>query len=183
MSRIGLMPIPVPQGVKVNIKGSEVTVEGSKGKLVRLFHPDMSIALKDGNLLVARPSDNRNHRALHGLTRSLLANMVEGVTKGFEKMLELSGVGYRAQKAGDKISLQIGFSHPVEFTPPTGIEIVLEGTNRLKIIGVDKELVGETAAQIRAIRPVDSYKGKGVKYAGEKLRLKPGKAGKAALKG
>jgi large subunit ribosomal protein L6 len=183
MSRIGLMPIPVPQGVKVNIKGSEVTVEGSKGKLVRLFHPDMSIALKDGNLLVARPSDNRNHRALHGLSRSLLANMVEGVTKGFEKVLELSGVGYRAQKAGDKISLQIGFSHPVDFTPPTGIEIVVEGTNRLKIIGVDKELVGETAAQIRAIRPVDSYKGKGVKYAGEKLRLKPGKAGKAALKG
>jgi large subunit ribosomal protein L6 len=183
MSRIGLMPIPVPQGVKVNIKGSEVTVEGSKGKLVRLFHPDMSIALKDGNLLVARPSDNRNHRALHGLTRSLLANMVEGVTKGFEKVLELSGVGYRAQKAGDKISLQIGFSHPVEFTPPTGIEIVVEGTNRVKIMGVDKELVGETAAQIRAIRPVDSYKGKGVKYAGEKLRLKPGKAGKAALKG
>jgi large subunit ribosomal protein L6 len=183
MSRIGLMPIPVPQGVKVNIKGSEVTVEGSKGKLVRLFHPDMSIALKDGNLLVARPSDNRNHRALHGLTRSLLANMVEGVTKGFEKILELSGVGYRAQKAGDKISLQIGFSHPVEFTPPTGIEIVVEGTNRVKIMGVDKELVGETAAQIRAIRPVDSYKGKGVKYAGEKLRLKPGKAGKAALKG
>ena len=183
MSRIGLMPIPVPQGVKVNIKGSEVTVEGSKGKLMRLFHPDISIALKDGNLIVARPSDNRNHRALHGLTRSLLANMVEGVTKGFEKVLELSGVGYRAQKAGNKISLQIGFSHPVDFTPPAGIEIVVEGTNRVKIIGIDKELVGETAAQIRAIRPVDSYKGKGVKYAGERLRLKPGKAGKAALKG
>jgi large subunit ribosomal protein L6 len=177
------MPIPVPQGVKVNIKGSEVTVEGSKGKLMRLFHPDISIALKDGNLIVARPSDNRNHRALHGLTRSLLANMVEGVTKGFEKVLELSGVGYRAQKAGNKISLQIGFSHPVDFTPPAGIEIVVEGTNRVKIIGIDKELVGETAAQIRAIRPVDSYKGKGVKYAGERLRLKPGKAGKAALKG
>ncbi|MCJ7516047.1 MAG: 50S ribosomal protein L6 [Dehalococcoidia bacterium] len=183
MSRIGLMPIPVPQGVKVNIKGNEVTVEGSKGKLVRLFHPDISIALKDGNLLVARPSDNRNHRALHGLTRSLLANMVEGVTKGFEKVLELSGVGYRAQKAGNKISLQIGFSHPVEFTPPAGVEIMVDGTNRLRIIGIDKEAVGETAAQIRAIRPVDAYKGKGVKYAGERLRLKPGKAGKAALKG
>jgi large subunit ribosomal protein L6 len=183
VSRIGLMPIPVPQGVKVNIKGSEVTVEGSKGKLMRSFHPDISIALKDGSLLVTRPSDNRNHRALHGLTRSLLANMVEGVTKGFEKVLELSGVGYRAQKAGDKISLQIGFSHPVDFTPPAGIEIAVEGTNRVKIIGIDKELVGETAAQIRAIRPVDSYKGKGVKYAGERLRLKPGKAGKAALKG
>lgn len=183
MSRIGLMPIPVPQGVKVNIKGNEVTVEGTKGKLVRLFHPDMSIALKDGNLIVSRPSDNRNHRALHGLTRSLLNNMVEGVTKGFEKGIELSGVGYRAQKAGDKVSLQIGFSHPVEFTPPAGVEIAVEGTNRLRIVGIDKEAVGETAAQIRALRPVDSYKGKGVKYAGEKLRLKPGKAGKAALKG
>jgi large subunit ribosomal protein L6 len=177
------MPIPVPQGVKVNINGNEVTVEGTKGKLVRLFHPDMSIALKDGNLIVSRPSDNRNHRALHGLTRSLLNNMVEGVTKGFEKGIELSGVGYRAQKAGDKVSLQIGFSHPVEFTPPAGVEIVVEGTNRLRIVGIDKEAVGETAAQIRALRPVDSYKGKGVKYAGEKLRLKPGKAGKAALKG
>jgi large subunit ribosomal protein L6 len=183
VSRIGLMPIPVPQGVKVHIKGSEVTVEGSKGKLVRLFHPDISIALKDGNLIVARPSDNRNHRALHGLTRSLLANMVEGVTKGFEKVLELSGVGYRAQKAGNKLSLQIGFSHPVDFSPPAGIEIVVDGTNRVRIMGIDKELVGETAAQIRAIRPSDSYKGKGVKYAGERLRLKPGKAGKAALKG
>jgi len=183
VSRIGLMPIPVPQGVKVNIKGNEVTVEGGKGKLVRLFHPDISITLKDGNLIVARPTDNRNHRALHGLTRSLLNNMVEGVTKGFEKGLELSGVGYRAQKAGNKLSLQIGFSHPVEFTPPAGVEIVVEGTNRIKIIGSDKELVGETAAQIRALRHVDSYKGKGVKYAGERLRLKPGKAGKAALKG
>jgi len=177
------MPIAVPQGVKVNIKGNEVTVEGAKGKLVRVFHPDISIALKDGNLIVSRPSDNRNHRALHGLSRSLLANMVEGVTKGFEKVLELSGVGYRAQKAGNKVSLQIGFSHPVEYTPPAGIEIAVDGTNRLRISGVDKEVVGETAAQIRAIRPVDSYKGKGVKYAGERLRLKPGKAGKAALKG
>jgi large subunit ribosomal protein L6 len=183
VSRIGLMPIPVPQGVKVNIKGNEVTVEGGKGKLVRLFHPDISITLKDGNLIVARPTDNRNHRALHGLTRSLLANMVEGVTKGFEKALELSGVGYRAQKAGNKLSLQIGFSHPIDFTPPAGVDIAVEGTNRIKIIGTDKEVVGETAAQIRALRPVDSYKGKGVKYAGEKLRLKPGKAGKAALKG
>lgn len=183
MSRIGLMPIAVPQGVKVNIKGNEVTVEGTKGKLVRLFHPDISIALKDGNLIVSRPSDNRNHRALHGLTRSLLANMVEGVTKGFEKVLELSGVGYRAQKAGNNVSLQIGFSHPVEYKPAQGIEIAVDGTNRIRIIGIDKELVGETAAQIRAIRPVDSYKGKGVKYAGEKLKLKPGKAGKAALKG
>ena len=183
MSRVGLMPIPVPQGVRVNIKGNEVTVEGSKGKLVRSFHPDMSITLKDGNLMVARPTDNRNHRALHGLTRSLLANMVEGVTKGYEKILELRGVGYRGQKAGDKLSLQIGFSHPVDFSPPAGIEIAVEGTNRIRIIGIDKEVVGETAAQIRAIRPADSYKGKGVRYLGEIVRLKPGKAGKAAVKG
>src|SRR4030043_301490 len=183
MSRIGLMPVPVPQGVKVNIKGNEVTVEGSKGTLVRLFHPDIYIALKDGNLIVARPTDNRNHRALHGLTRSLLANMVEGVTKGYEKVVELSGVGYRAQKVGNKLSLQIGFSHPVDFPQPDGIEIVVEGTNRIRIMGIDKEVVGETAARIRAVRPADSYKGKGVRYAGERIRLKPGKAGKATLKG
>jgi len=183
VSRIGLMPIPVPQGVRVDVKGNEVTVEGGKGKLTRSFHPDMSITFKDGNLMVARPTDNRNHRALHGLTRSLLANMVEGVTKGFEKILELSGVGYRAQKAGNKLSLQIGFSHPVDFSPPDGVEIVVEGTNRVRIIGIDKEVVGETAAQIRAVRPADSYKGKGVRYAGERVRLKPGKAGKAAVKG
>ncbi len=183
MSRIGLMPIPVPQDVRVDVKGNEVTVEGGKGKLTRSFHPDMAITLKNGNLIVARPTDNRSHRALHGLTRSLLANMVEGVTKGFEKVLELSGVGYRAQKAGDKLSLQIGFSHPVDFSPPDGVEIVVEGTNRVRIIGIDKEVVGEAAAQIRAIRPADSYKGKGVRYAGERVRLKPGKAGKASMKG
>ena len=183
MSRIGLLPILVPQGVKVNIKGSEVTVEGSKGKLSRSFHSDIAITLKDGNLVVVRPTDNRKHRALHGLSRSLLANMVEGVTKGFEKVLELSGVGYRAQKAGNKLSVQIGYSHPVDFSPPAGIDIVVEGTNRIRVTGIDKELVGQIAARIRAIRRTDSYKGKGIKYAGEKLRLKPGKAGKAAQKG
>lgn len=183
MSRIGNMPIPVPPGVKVTIKGNEVTVEGSKGKLSRVFHPDMVITLEDSKLKVTRPTDNRNHRALHGLTRTLLANMIEGVTKGFEKTLELSGVGYRAQKVGDKLSLQVGFSHPVEFVPPPGIELVVEGTNRIRVIGIDKELVGNTAARIRAIRPPDAYKGKGIRYLGEKIRLKPGKAGKAAAKG
>lgn len=183
MSRIGRMPIPVPPGVKVTIKGSEVTVEGSKGKLTRIFHPDMSITLEDGKLVVTRPTDNRDHCALHGLTRSLLANMVEGVTKGFEKALELSGVGYRVQKVGDKISLQAGFSHPVDFSPPPGIELVVEGTNRIRVIGIDKELVGRVAAQIRAIRPPDAYKGKGIRYVGEKIKLKPGKTGKAAAKG
>jgi large subunit ribosomal protein L6 len=182
MSRVGLLPIPVPQGVKVSIKGNAVTIEGSKGKLERLFHPDISITLKDGALVVVRPSDNRAHRALHGLTRSLLADMVEGVTKGFEKALELNGVGYRAQKTGNKLSLQVGYSHPVDFSPPLGVDIVVEGTNRIRVIGTDKEIVGETAARIRAIRPADSYKGKGIKYAGERIRLKAGKAGKAALK-
>ncbi len=183
MSRIGRMPVAVPAGVKVKIKGSEVTVEGSKGTLTREFHPDISIKEESGNLIVSRPSDNRQHRALHGLSRSLLANMVDGVTRGFEKNLELSGVGYRAQKTGNKLTLQIGYSHPVEFDPPQGIDIVVDGNTKIRIAGIDKELVGETAAEIRRIRIPDAYKGKGVKYAGEKLRLKPGKAGKTATKG
>ncbi len=183
MSRIGRMPVAVPAGVKVKIKGSEVTVEGSKGKLTREFHPDISIKEESGKLIVSRPTDNRQHRALHGLSRSLLANMVDGVTKGFEKNLELSGVGYRAQKTGNKLTLQIGYSHPVEFDPPQGIDIVVDGNTKIRIAGIDKELVGETAAEIRRIRVPDAYKGKGVKYAGEKLRLKPGKAGKTATKG
>jgi large subunit ribosomal protein L6 len=183
VSRIGRMPVAVPAGVKVKIKGSEVTVEGSKGTLTREFHPDISIKEESGNLIVSRPSDNRQHRALHGLSRSLLANMVDGVTRGFEKNLELSGVGYRAQKTGNKLTLQIGYSHPVEFDPPQGIDIVVDGNTKIRIAGIDKELVGETAAEIRRIRIPDAYKGKGVKYAGEKLRLKPGKAGKTATKG
>ena len=183
MSRIGRMPVAVPAGVKVKIKGSEVTVEGSKGTLIREFHADISIKEESGKLIVSRPSDNRQHRALHGLSRSLLANMVDGVTKGFEKNLELSGVGYRAQKTGNKLTLQIGYSHPVEFDPPQGIDIVVDGNTKIRIAGIDKELVGEIAAEIRRIRIPDAYKGKGVKYAGEKLRLKPGKAGKTATKG
>ena len=178
MSRIGLMPIPVPQGVKVTIEENKVTIEGKKGKLARLFPKDMAIAMKDTTLTVSRPSDERMHRSLHGLTRTLLANMVEGVSNGFEKNLELSGVGYRAQKAGNKLALQIGFVNTVEFTPPQGIDIAVEGTNKIKITGIDKEMVGQTAARIRALRTCDSYKGKGIKYSYEKLRLKPGKAGK-----
>ena len=183
MSRIGRMPVAIPAGVKVKIEGNQVTVEGSKGKLTRVFHPDIKIAQEDGKLVVTRACDNRLHRSLHGLSRSLLANMVDGVTKGFEKRLELTGVGYRAQKAGNKVTLQVGYSHPVEFDPPQGIDIVIDGTNKLRIVGVDKELVGETAAEIKRIRIPDSYKGKGIKYAGERLRLKPGKAGKTATKG
>jgi large subunit ribosomal protein L6 len=182
MSRIGSLPIAVPQGTEVKIEGSEVMVKGSKGELKRQFHRDISITLKDGCLIVTRPSDNKVHRSLHGLTRSLLANMVTGVSKGFERVLEVNGVGYRAQKTGDKLLLQVGYANTVEFSPPPGVSISVEGTNRLRVTGIDKEAVGETAAKIRAIRPADSYKGKGLKYSDEQLRLKPGKAGKIGKK-
>jgi ribosomal protein L6, bacterial type len=167
MSRTGLLPILVPQDVEVKIEGSEVIVKGTKGELRRCFHPDISIVLKDGMLIVTRPSDNRIHRSLHGLTRSLLANMVEGVSKGFERILEINGIGYRAQKDGDKLLLQVGYTNPVEFFPLPSIGIAVEKTNRIRVTGIDKEVVGEVAARIRAIRPADPYKGKGIKYAEE----------------
>jgi large subunit ribosomal protein L6 len=182
MSRVGLLPIVIPQDVEVEIDRSEVVVRGSKGEIHRRFQPDISIALKDGKLIVTRPSDSRVHRSLHGLTRSLLANMVEGVSRGFEKVLEINGVGYRAQKAGDKLLLQVGYANPVEFFPPPDIYITVEGTNRIHVTGIDKEVVGEVAARIRGMRPADPYKGKGIKYSGEKLRLKPGKSGKIGKK-
>ena len=173
------MPISVPQGVTVNINQSEVTVTGPKGQLQRRFNPDMSIALGDGSLIVSRPSDSKEHRSLHGLTRSLLANMVEGVTNGFERNLEMVGVGYRAEKVGDKLIIHVGYSHPVEVLPLPGVSLAVEGANRIKVTGTSKEVVGEMAANIRAIRPPDAYKGKGIRYAGERVRLKAGKAGKA----
>ena len=176
MSRVGRMPITVPPGVTVSIKQDEVAVTGPKGGLHRSLHPDMSITLDNNVLTVSRPSDNRVHRSLHGLTRSLLANMVEGVTRGFEKELEIVGVGYRAEKAGDKLVLRIGFSHLVEVSPMPGVSLGVEGNNRIKVTGIDKEVVGEMAARIRAIRPPDAYKGKGIRYAGESVRLKAGKA-------
>ena len=179
MSRVGQMPITVPQGVSVSIEKDEVTVSGPKGELHRHFNPDMSIAQDNDCLIVSRPSDDREHRSMHGLTRSLLANMVEGVTKGFEKNLEIVGVGYRAQKVGDKLVLNVGFSHSVEVTPLPGITLDVEGNNRISVTGIDKEVVGEMAARIRAIRPPDAYKGKGIRYGGEMVRLKAGKAGKA----
>jgi large subunit ribosomal protein L6 len=182
MSRIGLLPIAIPQGTEVKIDGSEVVLKGSKGELRRRFHPSISIALKNGDLIVTRPSDSKIHRSLHGLTRSLLANMVTGVSEGFEKVLEINGVGYRAQQSGNKLLLQVGYSNTVEFSPPPGISISVEGTNRIRVAGIDKEAVGEAAARIRAVRPADSYKGKGIKYSEEKLRLKPGKAGKIGKK-
>ena len=182
MSRIGRMPITVPEGVVVEIKEDEVTVRGPKGELRRRFNPEMSIKLEAGSLKVERPSDGRVHRSLHGLTRSLLANMVEGVSSGFERALEIVGVGYRAEKEGDKLVIRVGFSHLVEVLPLEGISLALEGRNRIKVMGIDKEKVGEMAARIRAIRPPDVYKGKGIRYAGEIVRLKAGKAGKAVGK-
>ena len=182
MSRIGLLPIAIPPGTEVEVNGSEVVTRGSKGELSRRFHPAISIALKDGCLIVTRPSDSKVHRSLHGLTRSLVANMVTGVSKGFEKVLEINGVGYRAQKTGDKLLLQVGYANTVEFSAPSGISISVEGTNRIHVTGIDKEAVGETAAKIRRVRPADSYKGKGIRYEGERLRLKPGKSGKIGKK-
>jgi len=173
------MPIAVPPGVVVEIKKDGVTVTGPKGELCRHFNPDMSITLDNDSLTVTRPSDSRTHRSLHGLTRSLLANMVGGVTGGFEKTLEIVGVGYRVEKAGDKLVIRVGFSHPVEVSPLSGVSLAVEGANRIKVTGIDKEVVGEMAAEIRAIRPPDAYKGKGIRYAGELVRLKAGKAGKA----
>ncbi|MFC1954163.1 50S ribosomal protein L6 [Chloroflexota bacterium] len=179
MSRVGRMPIAVPEGVTVSIEGDKVAVSGPKGELQGSFHPDMSIALDNSTLTVSRPSDGRLHRSIHGLTRSLLANMVEGVAKGFEKTLEIVGVGYRAEKQGDKLVIRIGFSHPVEVLPLAGVSLDVEGGTRVKVMGINKEAVGEMAARIRAIRPPDAYKGKGIRYAGELVRLKAGKAGKA----
>jgi len=179
MSRIGRMPITVPAGVTVNIKGNTVTVNGPKGELSRSFNPDMSITQQENVLTVLRPSDNKVHRSLHGLTRSLLSNMVTGVSSGFEKTLEIVGVGYRAEKAEDKLIIRVGYSHTVEVSPLAGVSLDVEGANRIKVTGINREVVGEMAARIRAIRPPDAYKGKGIRYAGEIVRLKPGKAGKA----
>ncbi len=182
MSRIGRMPITVPQGVTVDIKQDEVTVTGPKGMLHRRFNTDMAITLNDNSLTVSRPSDSRVHRSQHGLTRSLLANMVGGVVNGFERELEIVGVGYRAEKTGDKLKIRIGYSHPVEVSPLPGVSLDVVGTNRIKVSGIDKEMVGEMTAEIRAIRPPDAYKGKGIRYAGELVHLKAGKAGKATTK-
>ena len=179
MSRIGQLPINVPQGVKVDLSGEEVLVTGPKGELHRPLDKEMMIKLDGETLTVTRPSDSREHRSMHGLTRTLLANMVTGVTTGFEKTLEIVGVGYRAEKQGEKLVLRIGFSHLVDVNPMPGVTLDVEGNNRIKVRGIDKEQVGEMAARIRAIRPPDAYKGKGIRYAGETVRLKAGKAGKA----
>lgn len=179
MSRIGRMPVPKPDNVTVDIRGSKVTVRGPRGELSREFHPDILVELRDDQVVVRRPSDGRHHKALHGLTRALLANMVEGVTTGFSKRLQVEGVGYRAEKRGESLVLYLGFSHPVEVEPPPGISFTVERSYRtFAVEGIDKELVGNTAARVRAIRPPEPYKGKGIRYEGEWVRRKPGKAGK-----
>jgi large subunit ribosomal protein L6 len=179
VSRIGRLPIPIPRGVQVDIRGSHVTVKGPKGELGRSFNPDMTISLQDGQIVVARPTDNRQHRALHGLTRALLANMVTGVTKGYRKDLEIHGVGYRAEMRGNDLVLHVGFSHSVGITPPSGITFGIESRGKAIVVeGIDKELVGEIAARVRRVRPPEPYKGKGIRYAGEYVRHKAGKAGK-----
>ncbi len=179
MSRVGRMPITLPPGVVVTIKQDEITVTGPKGVLSRRFHRDMAVTMQNNSLIVSRPSDSGVHRSLHGLTRSLLANMVEGVSSGFEKNLEIVGVGYRVVKEEDKLIIRVGYSHPVEVSPLPGISLDVEGTSRVKVTGIDKEVVGEMAAEIKAIRPPDAYKGKGIRYAGEVVRIKTGKTGKA----
>lgn len=178
MSRIGKKPIAIPDGVEVKYENSVITVKGPKGTLTRELHKEMIVKQEDNQLIVERPSDNKLHRSLHGTTRSVVSNMVEGVTKGFEKTLELVGVGYRAAKSGNKVTLSLGFSHPVEIVPEEGIEIDVPSTNKLVIKGINKEQVGAVAAKIRSIREPEPYKGKGVKYENEVIRRKVGKTGK-----
>jgi large subunit ribosomal protein L6 len=178
MSRIGKKPIEIPSGVTVTVDKNTVTVKGPKGTLSRTFNPDMTIEVGEKEIIVKRPSDSKEHRALHGTTRALLANMVEGVSKGFEKSLELIGVGYRAQKQGKKLVLNVGYSHPVEIEPEEGIEIEVPSNTKIVVKGASKERVGALAANIRDVRPPEPYKGKGIRYEGEYVRRKEGKTGK-----
>ncbi len=180
MSRIGRMPIAVPAGVTVDIaENNKVTVKGPKGTLERDLAPQLSIKLEDGTVVVERPNDNKRNKSLHGLTRTLVANMIQGVTEGYEKVLEISGVGYRAAKSGKELTLTLGYSHPIVLVDPEGIETEVEGQNKITVRGLDKEKVGQHAAVIRDYRRPEPYKGKGIKYAGEIIKRKAGKAGKA----
>ena len=179
MSRIGKLPVSIPQGVEVKIADDNtVSVKGPKGQLVKKMNEEMNIAIEDGKIIVTRPSDQKMHRALHGLTRALINNMVEGVSKGFEKVLEINGVGYRAAKSGKKLTLTMGYSHPVEMEDPEGITTEVPAPNKIIVKGADKEKVGMHAANIRAVREPEPYLGKGIKYADEVIRRKEGKAGK-----
>ena len=176
MSRIGKMPIAIPAGVKVQVAGQKVTIEGPKGRLVRDVHPDIHVEVKDGQVRVSRPDDSKTKRALHGLVRALLANMVTGVTAGYSKGLEIEGVGYRAAVEGSKVTFALGFSHPVEMVLPKGITVTVEKQVSLNVSGIDKELVGQVAANIRFLKEPEPYRGKGIRYAGEVIRRKAGKA-------
>jgi large subunit ribosomal protein L6 len=178
MSRVGKKPIEIPAGVTITLNNSTVTVKGPKGELTRTFNPDMEIKIEENVVTIARPSDVKEHRALHGTTRAVIANMVEGVSKGFERGLELIGVGYRAQKQGSKLVLSVGYSHPVEIEPETGLEIEVPVNTKIIVKGTDKERVGALAANIRGVRPPEPYKGKGIRYEGEFVRRKEGKTGK-----
>lgn len=178
MSRIGRKPIAVPSGVDVTLDNTVITVKGPKGTLTRELHKDMKVTVENNEITVVRPSDNKLHRSLHGTTRSVVNNMVSGVTEGFSKSLELVGVGYRASKSGDKIVLNVGYSHPVEITPEAGIEFDVPANTKIIVRGIDKERVGAYAAKIRSVREPEPYKGKGIKYEGERIIRKEGKAGK-----
>jgi large subunit ribosomal protein L6 len=178
MSRIGRKPITIPSGVNITLDNTRITVKGPKGTLSRELHKDMNLVVAENEISVERPSDNKLHRSLHGTTRSVVANMVSGVTEGFAKNLELVGVGYRANKAGDKLVLNVGYSHPVEIEPEGGIEFDVPTNTKITVKGIDKELVGATAAKIRSVREPEPYKGKGIKYEGERILRKEGKAGK-----
>lgn len=178
MSRIGRKPIQVPNGVDVNLDNNKITVKGPKGTLARELHKDMKVTVESNVITIERPSDQKLHRSLHGTTRSIVANMVSGVTEGYSKNLELVGVGYRASKSGEKLVLNVGYSHPVEFVPERGVEFEVPAQNRIIIKGIDKEAVGAIAAKVREVRPPEPYKGKGIKYEGERIIRKEGKAGK-----
>jgi large subunit ribosomal protein L6 len=178
MSRIGRLPIEVPASVDVTIDGRNVTVKGPKGTLSRSLHPDMAITREEATVVVTRPTEQKTHKQLHGLTRTLINNMVIGVSDGYRKGLEITGVGYRAALNGRKLQLNLGYSHPIEIDPPEGISFEVESPTRLAVVGIDKELVGQIAATVRATRKPEPYKGKGVRYAGEQVRRKAGKAGK-----
>jgi large subunit ribosomal protein L6 len=180
MSRIGKLPVKIPENVDIVI-GSDnlVTVTGPRGVLSQRFQPSMRLVREDGSVVVERPDNEREHRSLHGLTRTLLNNMVEGVTNGYKRDLEIHGVGYRAALDGSVLVLSVGYSHPVRMTPPEGVSYALDGNTRLSVLGIDKQAVGEEAARIRRVRPPEPYKGKGIRYAGERVRRKAGKAGKA----
>ena len=182
MSRIGRLPVTVPTGVDVKIDGRTVRLKGPKGELAWTHHENVSVTRDDGTLVVARKNDEKATRALHGLTRALIANMVTGVTTGFQRDLEISGTGYRAAVQGKKLNLSLGFSHPVEIEPPPGITFLAETPTKLRVSGIDKQAVGEMAAKIRSLRVPDPYKAKGIKYADERIRRKAGKAGKVGAK-